>query len=86
MNRILKFFSPKYIRMNYKKIKYEKQFQNQNLIVGMGCGLHNAKFGENVFLGSGVQLTNTFIDDYSYINMNTAIRDTKIGKFSFKWV
>lgn len=81
MNKFFKYFSPTFLRMNYKKKQYEKLFKNQNLIVGMGCGLNNAKFGNNVFLGTGVQLYNSFIDSNSYVNMNTIIRETKIGKF-----
>lgn len=81
MSKFMKYLSIGYLKQHYKKIKYESKFKSQNLIVGIGTGLQNVNFGKNVFIGSNVQLNDTYIDDYSYVNSGAYIGHTRIGKF-----
>ena len=81
ISKLLKNIQPKILYQKYKRKRILNLNKNMQLIIGLGCSIHNVKFGKHVFLGSNVALTNVEIGNHSYINSNTVIRNTNIGKF-----
>lgn len=57
------------------------KYSNKNLITELGCDIKGVEFGDNVYLAQNVTLKNSSIDNYSYINKNSIVIHTKVGKF-----
>lgn len=72
---------PLYIKMAITNWKYS----NKNLITELGCDIKGVEFGDNVYLAQNVTLKNSSIDNYSYINKNSIVIHTKVGKFLLNW-
>lgn len=81
ISNVLKNLSLHRILLQCKKLKDSYSFRERKLLVSLGCVINNVKFGSHVFLGENVSIINSFIDDYSYVNSNSNIRNTTIGKF-----
>ena len=81
INKIIKILSVKSVLLFLKSKKDTWTFRKKKLTVSVGCNIRNTNFGNKIFLGENVSIINSFIDDYSYINSNSKIRNTKIGKF-----
>ena len=79
--KLLKELQPRIIFQEHKRRKILSNNKNIGLNLGIGCGIHNVEFGQDVYLGNYVSLTNVKIGSHSYVNSNTIIRDTVIGKF-----
>ncbi|MEL1254249.1 CatB-related O-acetyltransferase [Flavobacterium sp. DGU38] len=62
-------------------MKYMRSFKNVNAIISIGCDIRNSKFGRHVFLGENVCLIDSEIGDFSYINSESQVKNTSIGKF-----
>ena len=56
-------------------------FSNVNLRLAKDVCVVKVKFGKNVLLEKGVQLSYSIIGDFSYINYNSFVSHTSIGKF-----
>ncbi len=81
ISKIIKSLSPITLYQLYRKRKILLKNRNKDLILGLGCGVHNVDFGKHVYVGSNVSLANVTIGNHSYINSGTIIRDTVIGSF-----
>jgi acetyltransferase-like isoleucine patch superfamily enzyme len=62
------------VKQSYNLIKFKTK-------ISLGCNIINSKFGNHVFIYENVSLINSYVDDYTYINNNSRIRNTTIGKF-----
>lgn len=56
-------------------------YRKNKLKLSLGYNISNSKFGMNNFLAENVTFVNSSIDNYSYINTNSQIFNTTIGKF-----
>lgn len=81
MINFFKIFSIQGIIQQYKRLKYSQSFKINNLHVSIRCVIKESRFGNFVWLGEKVTVLNSFIDDYSYVNSNSKLRNTTIGKF-----
>lgn len=55
--------------------------RDKRLRVGLRCSIANAQIGMGVFFGDHVSFHNSQIGDHSYINANTYVKNTRIGKY-----
>ncbi|WP_117882541.1 xenobiotic acyltransferase family protein [Aureibaculum luteum] len=78
---ILILLQPKLIYAYYKRYKQLKKYKNRNLRLGLYVIINNSKIGKNVLLSNDVSLSNSTIDDHSYVNAKTHVGHTVIGKF-----
>ena len=78
--------SNKHTALNNKTIRsfYRNKIRNQF----PGLNFHrtsdvklNCSFGENINIGAGCLVDSSTVDDYTYVNYNSIIKRTKIGKF-----
>lgn len=55
--------------------------RNAKLVVHDNVSISKSSFGSNVTLHSGVTIFNTFINDCTYIAVNTKVANSTLGKF-----
>ena len=67
--------------LHIKRMLMNWKFKNKNLITELGCEMKNVSIGQHVYLGHNVVLRDSFIGDHSYINKNSTVVHTHIGKF-----
>ncbi len=81
ISNIVKNLSIQRLYLQFKRYKDLKALRKTNTIISLGCNFYDTKFGNHVFLGENVSLFDSSIDDYSYVNSNSIIKNTTIGKF-----
>lgn len=81
INNFTENFSLQRIFLQIKRLKQVHSLRKFNTIVSIGCTINKIKVGNNIFLGERVSIFNCEIDDFSYINNDSKIRNTSIGKF-----
>lgn len=81
INKIAKNLSLQTLLLQVKRVMYLIKYRKNKLKLSVGCTIRNTKFGKNNFLGERVFITNSSLDDFSYINYNSQIINTTIGKF-----
>ena len=81
INNTVKNLNLKTIYRRYKRYRDLKKITGNNIQLPLEYDIRNSNFGSNIYLGNKVSLTDSFINDYSYINKETEVRNTKIGKF-----
>ncbi|MDQ3190403.1 MAG: CatB-related O-acetyltransferase [Bacteroidota bacterium] len=81
LKNIIKYGILKSLYFEIIKIKLLYKFKKKDLILELGSNLINSNVGFRVYIGEGTILTNSFIDDFSYVNSNSKIKNTVIGKF-----
>ena len=82
MNKLIRFLLPEALITTIRQLYYRSRYSSVNLMVGKGCIVKNVEFGNHVFLGADVRLTNSSIGDHSYVNTGCRIQNTRIGKFT----
>ncbi len=81
INSVLKNLSLQRFFLQIIRLIQSYNLRKKNISISTGCNISNSKFGKNIFLGENVSLINCKIDDYSYISLNSKIKNTSIGKF-----
>jgi acetyltransferase-like isoleucine patch superfamily enzyme len=79
INKFIRLLSIKNIYRYYKRSKDLKKYNSLSL--PLIYNIDKSTFGKYVLLNSNVSIVNSHIDDHSYVNNNTKIKNTKIGKF-----
>lgn len=69
---VFRYFINKFL--SFKKYQHVKIGSNARINL-------NCSFGKNINIGSGCRIDSSQIGDYSYVNYNSIIKQTKIGKF-----
>lgn len=80
--RLFRFLSFEMMFLYIKKKRYLLTYKENKLKLSIGCEIIDSSFGINNFLGENVSFVNSSIDDHSYVNVNSKIKNTKIGKFT----
>ncbi len=74
--------NPYLIFVRYKKRKLRNKYRDKSLVIEDYASISgNSKVGHHVYLGDRVKLYNSDIGDHSYVNFDTVINNTTIGKF-----
>lgn len=81
ISKLVKHLSLQRIYAESKRLKDSYALRKTNTVISLGCDFHGTKFGNHVFLGENVSLINSTIGDFSYVNRNSIIKNTSIGKF-----
>lgn len=81
IGNIIKNLSLQRLYLHFKRYKDSRALKRNNTIISLGCNFNGSKLGNYVFLGENVYIFDSFIDDYSYVNSNSKIKNTSIGKF-----
>lgn len=81
INSLAKNLSLQRMFLQIKRLKYLYSLRRLGTIISIGCDIVETRFGNYVFLGENVSIVNCSIDDFSYINSNSKIKNTTIGKF-----
>ncbi len=82
ISKILKpILSPGYASSLIKRSKLRKRYKKNKLVVGLNTEIVNSVIGMYVALGKDVTLRNSNLNDHSYINSNTYVNNTRLGKF-----
>nr|WP_315184826.1 CatB-related O-acetyltransferase [uncultured Flavobacterium sp.] len=81
INSILKNLSLQRLLLQLVRLINLYKLRKFNCTISIGCNIKNTKFGNCVFLGENVSIVDSSINDYTYINSNSKIRNTTIGKF-----
>lgn len=79
--KFFKFFIPKYLLLFFKKNIYLFKYRKKNIKIDSSSIIYNSDLGCNVFIGRETQMIDSSIDDFSYINSDSIIKNCKIGKF-----
>ncbi len=81
INNLINYMSIINVGRIYKRNRDLKKFKNSNLKLPLNYNILNSKFGKNNCVFKNVTFIHSSIDNYTYINHDTKIKYTDIGKF-----